>query len=244
MIFPNPINPSNTISTDTNPETEPASPTDCCLAGGRDTDLELIQACDVSITEENEIFSYNENDDQCERTVDIITIFTLPGEPEFIISSGTETEIEPTFADDCCQRARLDDDDLVLACNSTTSEINEAFIWNAGAGMCVRTYDLITIYSLPSDSEVIIGSGADPSFEPAAIDDCCRAGESDPDLLQACIATITEDNESFSWRESDGICTRNFDRITMYLSPVTLTIIETNTQLDSTETLADDICCE
>ena len=123
--------------TSTDPVTESVLPEDCCEAGGRESDLDLVLACGSTITEENESFSWNE--DQCTRSFDIVTTYFLPGDDQNVLSTGTEPSSEPTSDDDCCRASEGTDLVLLQACNTLATEENESFSWNDG--VCTRAFD-------------------------------------------------------------------------------------------------------
>ena len=136
------------------------------------------------------------------------------------------------------------DTNLLQACDLSTTEGSEAFIWNPDVSpWCTRNFETISTYSLPSNPATIINKDINSSTEPSSEDDCCLASEgTNAVLLQACPSATTEVNESLSW--NDDLCTRNFDLITTYSLPSDVDTIINTDSTPSSELTTNDACCE
>ena len=91
MTYLLPSENTNIIKTESDPSTESASDEDCCRASGG-TDAELLQACVIMTTEDNESFLWNEN--ECTRTFDNIITYLDPIDMTIIFSEIQNTSIE------------------------------------------------------------------------------------------------------------------------------------------------------
>ena len=170
------------INDNPNARTEDASDDDCCEASAG-VDMDLLLACDSTTTEENESFSWSER--TCTRDFDIVITYSLPSDEDTIINTNTESSFELASADDCCDASEMGTNvDLLQACDSVTTQNNEEFAWEVDSGICTRSFEFMTIYSLPSDDSETIKVEIGSESENATADDCCEASQgTDPDLF-------------------------------------------------------------
>ena len=91
--------------------------------------------------------------------------------------------------------------------NGSGSNMNEVFTYDpAGQGTCTRGFDTVVRNTIFTEVFAVV-----QNTETVNKDVCCMQGDlmTDANLLMACITTLAEENEVFTWDPAgQGTCTR------------------------------------
>ena len=88
--------------TENDSSTDPASSSDCCAASNG-IDADLLQACEMTTSLENESFSWSNDDGGiCTRSFDFINTYSLPGNENAVLTEESGSSTEEVSVMECC----------------------------------------------------------------------------------------------------------------------------------------------
>ena len=106
-------------------------------------------------TRENESFTWNEasgsSPGSCGKLFDDVTKYFLEDGVTQVGETVTVPGSEPATANHCCVASEATDVNLREDCHATSVEASSSFTWNEGDMECMKNFDSIVTYRLPSD---------------------------------------------------------------------------------------------